>query len=149
MLGSILNKSWKQHPTKQQLYGHLPPIFHPSKTNNTYGILHEKQEQSHVTFSKDSYTWTCQFWKTCRELWMMGTNGERVRKIRVSNATWWWWWYLKLWMEDENHSLIRIWRMMLPHPYLGYTNIMVYHNTNIHYYYTNIRVYYFYMYNLC
>ena len=26
MLRSILNKSWRQHPTKQQLYGHLPPI---------------------------------------------------------------------------------------------------------------------------
>ena len=26
MLRAILNKSWRQHPTKQQLYGHLPPI---------------------------------------------------------------------------------------------------------------------------
>ena len=26
MLPAILNKSWKQHPTKEQLYGHLPPI---------------------------------------------------------------------------------------------------------------------------
>ena len=26
MLWAILNKTWKQHPTKQQLYGHLPPI---------------------------------------------------------------------------------------------------------------------------
>ena len=26
MLRAILNKSWKQHPTKQQLYGLLPPI---------------------------------------------------------------------------------------------------------------------------
>ena len=25
MLRAILNKSWRQHPTKQQLYGHLPP----------------------------------------------------------------------------------------------------------------------------
>ena len=24
-LRAILNKSWRQHPTKQQLYGHLPP----------------------------------------------------------------------------------------------------------------------------
>ena len=27
MLRAVLNKSWKQHPTKQQLYGHLPPIM--------------------------------------------------------------------------------------------------------------------------
>ena len=26
MLRVILNKSWSQHRTKQQLYGHLPPI---------------------------------------------------------------------------------------------------------------------------
>ena len=26
MLPAILNKSWRQHPTKQQLYGQLPPI---------------------------------------------------------------------------------------------------------------------------
>ena len=26
MLRAILNKSWRQHPTKQQLYDHLPPI---------------------------------------------------------------------------------------------------------------------------
>ena len=27
MLRAILNKSWRQHPTKHQLYGHLPPIM--------------------------------------------------------------------------------------------------------------------------
>ena len=26
MLRAILNKSWRQHPTRGQLYGHLPPI---------------------------------------------------------------------------------------------------------------------------
>ena len=26
MLCAILNKSWQQHPTRHQLYGHLPPI---------------------------------------------------------------------------------------------------------------------------
>ena len=26
MLRAVLNKSWRQHPTKQQLYGHLSPI---------------------------------------------------------------------------------------------------------------------------
>ena len=26
MLWAILNKSWQQHPTRHQLYGHLPPI---------------------------------------------------------------------------------------------------------------------------
>ena len=26
MLRAILNKSWQQHPTRHQIYGHLPPI---------------------------------------------------------------------------------------------------------------------------
>ena len=26
MLRAILNNSWQQHPTRHQLYGHLPPI---------------------------------------------------------------------------------------------------------------------------
>ena len=26
MLRATLNKSWRQHPTRHQLYGHLPPI---------------------------------------------------------------------------------------------------------------------------
>ena len=32
MLRAILNKSWRQHPTKQQLYGHLPPIMKTIKS---------------------------------------------------------------------------------------------------------------------
>ena len=27
MLQAILNKSWRQHPTKHQLYGYLPPVM--------------------------------------------------------------------------------------------------------------------------
>ena len=26
MLRAVLNKSWRQHPTRRQLYGHLPPV---------------------------------------------------------------------------------------------------------------------------
>ena len=37
MLRAILNKSWTQHPTKQQLYGHLPPI---TKTINVRRTRH-------------------------------------------------------------------------------------------------------------
>ena len=35
MLQAILNKSWRQHPTKQQLYGHLPPIMKTMKVRRT------------------------------------------------------------------------------------------------------------------
>ena len=35
MLRATLNKSWRQHPTKQQLYGHLPPIKKTIKVRQT------------------------------------------------------------------------------------------------------------------
>ena len=35
MLRAILNKSRRQHPTKQQLYGHLPPITKTIKVRRT------------------------------------------------------------------------------------------------------------------
>ena len=35
MLRAILNRSWRQHPTKHQLYGHLPPITKTIKIRRT------------------------------------------------------------------------------------------------------------------
>ena len=35
MLRAILNKSWRQHPTKQQLFGHLPPVTKTIKIRRT------------------------------------------------------------------------------------------------------------------
>ena len=38
MLQAILKKSWRQHPTRHQLYGHLPPItktFQARRTRHT------------------------------------------------------------------------------------------------------------------
>ena len=37
MLQAILNKSWRQHPTRHQVYSHLPPI---TKTIQVRGIRH-------------------------------------------------------------------------------------------------------------
>ena len=36
MLRAILNKSWRQHPTKHQLYGHLPSITKTIKVRRTW-----------------------------------------------------------------------------------------------------------------
>ena len=44
MLRAILNKSWRQHPTKHQLYGHLPPI---TKTNQARRTRHAEQRRAH------------------------------------------------------------------------------------------------------
>ncbi len=35
MLQATLNKPWRQHPSKQQLYGHLPPITKTIKDRRT------------------------------------------------------------------------------------------------------------------
>ena len=35
MLRAILDKSWRQHPTKQQLYGHFPPIMKTIQVRQT------------------------------------------------------------------------------------------------------------------
>ena len=35
MLRAILNKSWQQHPTRHQLYGHLPPIMKTIQVKRT------------------------------------------------------------------------------------------------------------------
>ena len=40
MLRAILNKSWRQHPTKQQLFGHLPPIMKTIKIRRTRPAEH-------------------------------------------------------------------------------------------------------------
>ena len=40
MLCAILNKSWRQHHTKQQLYGHLPPITKTIKIRWTRHVGH-------------------------------------------------------------------------------------------------------------
>ena len=40
MLQAILNKQWRQHSTKQQLYGRLPPITKTIKVRQTRHVGH-------------------------------------------------------------------------------------------------------------
>ena len=42
MLRALLNRSWRQHPTKQQLYGHRPPITKTIKIRRTRHAGHCK-----------------------------------------------------------------------------------------------------------
>ena len=50
MQRALLNKTWKQHLTKQQLYDHLPPMSqnHPFKTNKTCRTWLEKQVRTRM-----------------------------------------------------------------------------------------------------
>ena len=52
MLKVVLNKSWKQHLSKQQLYGHLPPIsYYIQNEQDMQGIAGEAMANSKVMFS--------------------------------------------------------------------------------------------------
>ena len=56
MLRAVLNKSWRQHPTRHQLYGHLPPI---TKTIQVWRTGHAghcwRSKDEHIS---DELLWT-------------------------------------------------------------------------------------------
>ena len=113
MLRAILNKSWRQHPTRHQLYGHLPPITKTIQVRRTRYAGHCWRSRDELI--RDVLLWTpkhggakagrpartyiqqlCEDTGCCpedlpgamndREKWR-----ERVRDIRATSATWWWW----------------------------------------------------------
>ncbi len=56
MLRAIQNKSWRQHPTRHQLYGHLPPI---TKTIQVRRIRHARHYwRSRDVLINDVLLWT-------------------------------------------------------------------------------------------
>ena len=116
MLRAILNKSWQQHPTKHQLYGHLPPITKTIQVRWTRHAGHCWRSRNELI--SDVLLWTPTYGRAkagrpartyiqqlcedtgCspedlpeamndREKWW-----ERVRDIHASSTTWWWWWSL-------------------------------------------------------
>ena len=107
MLRAILNKSWRQHPTRHQLYGHLPPsrklykLDEPdmqdtageARTNSSvmysYGPPHmakqNQDDQFEHTYSSYVRIQDVAL-KTCKKRWMMGRSGERGSGISVLAA---------------------------------------------------------------
>ena len=98
MLQVILNKSWRQHPTKQQLYSHLPPITKTIKIRRTRHAAHCWRSRdelisdvlqwtpSHGRAKAGRPTWTyiqqlCL--RTCRKQWTIEKGGKRVSGISV------------------------------------------------------------------
>ena len=108
MLRAILNKSWQQHPTRHQLYGHLPPITKTIQVRRTRhaghcwrsrdelirdvllnGSLHmaaqKQDDQLERTFS--SYVRIQDVvLKTYLGRWTIGRSGERGSGISVLPA---------------------------------------------------------------
>ena len=112
---AILNKSWRQHPIRHQLYGYLPPITKTIQVRRTRHAGHCWRSRDEPI--RDVLLWTpthgrakagrparkyiqqlCDDTGCCpedlpgvmndREEWW-----ERVRDIRATSTTWWWWWW--------------------------------------------------------
>ena len=86
MLRAMLNKSWRQHPTKQQLYGQLPPITKTIQVRRTRheehccGPLHmdeQRQDNQLEPIYYSSVPIQDIALKTSRERWTIETGGER------------------------------------------------------------------------
>ena len=111
MLRAILNKSSRQHPTKQQFNGYLPPVRKTSKIRRT-------KHAEHCWWSRDELISDVLLWapsegrakagrpartyiqQLCadvgcspEDLPMDDSAGwwERVRNIRADSVTWCWW----------------------------------------------------------
>ena len=101
MLRAILNKSWRQHPTRHQLYGHLPPITKTIQVRRTRHAGHcwrSRDERTHKGCTKagrPARTYIqqlCEDTGCCPEDLPETMNDrkkwrERVRDIRASSTT--------------------------------------------------------------
>ena len=56
MLRAMLNKSWQQHPTRRQLYGHLPPITKTIQARRTRHAGHCWRSKDEIV--SDVLLWT-------------------------------------------------------------------------------------------
>ena len=85
MLRAILNKSWQQHPTRHQLYGHLPPITKTIQVRRTRHAGHCWRSRDERTFSSYVRIQVVVL-KTCLGRWTIGMSGERGSGISVLPA---------------------------------------------------------------
>ena len=128
MLQEILNKSWKQHPAKQQQYGHLPPIATTIKIRRTrpaeYCWRSWDKLTSYVLLWTHSHGPAKEGWQSrtyIQQLCVdMGCSPEdlpekmddregwweRVRDIRADGVIWWWWWYYNIYIGINRQTVI-------------------------------------------
>ena len=146
MLRAILNKSWWQHPTKQQLYGHQPSI---SKTIQVRRTRHA----GHCWRSGDEPVSDILLWapshgraKTGRSArtyiqqlcpdtgcGLEGLSGamddrdrwqERVSEIRAGCVTgWWWWWW---WWDLYIYIHVYVCKMYRPNLVINFTQKQIF-----------------------
>ena len=107
MLRALLNPSWRQHPTKQQLYGYLPLITKTIKVWRTrharlcwrskdelisdvllWTPSHRQAKTGHQLEPTYSNSVPIQYvaLKTCRKQWVIGRGGESGSEISMPMA---------------------------------------------------------------
>ena len=116
MLRTVLNESWRQHPTKQQLYGRLPPIsktIQIRRARNAGCCWRSKGELISDVFQGTRSYGRAKVGQMARTyLHLLCTNTrcsmedlpramddgdewqERFRDIHANGTPWWWWWCL-------------------------------------------------------
>ena len=113
MLRAILNKSWWQHPTRHQLYGHLPPIMKTIQVRRTRYAGHCWRSKDELisdvllwtpTYGRAKAGWPSEHTynsyvrirdvalKTRQRGWTIGRSGERGSGISV----------LVAWHDDDD-----------------------------------------------
>ena len=121
MLRAILNKSWRQHSTRHQLYGQLPSVTKTIQVRRTRYAGHCWRNKGELI--SDVLLWTPAYgqakagWPARTYIQQLcentGCSPEdrpeamndrekwRERDIRASDTTWWWWWwwYMFKWMR--------------------------------------------------
>ena len=116
MLRAILNKLWRQYPTKQQLYGHSPPITKTIRVRQTRHLGHCWRSRDKLI--SDVLLWT-PLHRRAKAGWPartyiqqlcadMGCSPEDLLEAKDDGEEWqesvrgiratWWWWYCLGWI---------------------------------------------------
>ena len=114
MLHAVLNKSWNQHPTKQQLYGHLPPISQTLQVSWRRRVEYCRRSKdkliSNILLCTLAHGHASVVWSVKTYLYQLHTDTdtrysledllgviddrdgwqESVRELCAVSVTWWW-----------------------------------------------------------
>ena len=85
MLRAILNKSWRQHPTRQQLYGYLPPITKTIQIRRTRYVGHCWRSRDELI--SDVLLWTPHMAEQKQDDQLENTHSSYVRILDVALKT--------------------------------------------------------------
>ena len=134
MLRAVLNKSWRQYLTKQQLYGHLPLI---TKTIQTRRARHAGHWRGKGDLINNVHQWTPSHGqvrvgrpaRTYQQQLCTDTGSsikdlprarddrdewrERVREIRASSTPWLWYIYIYIYLYIYIYIYIYIYLLLL------------------------------------